>query len=276
MLGQVCRKAGIQRLALVVIDGRVVESEGAGWVSLDAAGKAANDIAALLGNLIGVCEMELAQMRQLWRPQSHLPGADQSTIDGDGEVHVGFAEVGVVEEVVHAVFDSIHVEKPAPERNLNAELVLFVAFGGEGREGVLASGLLTGVIQDGFGYRFKRRGLKEVSVEAAQNPMQFWNLKSRADAGISRRLVQSGVVAGEAHAAEQGEVLAQAQVVRQVTLDERGAGGAGVGTVDGARGCCIVDDAEQIALGLVERVHATGKIVGAGIDVHVSLATHII
>ena len=220
--------------------------------------------------------MELAEVRQLGRAQSHLPGADQRAIDGDGEVHVRFAEVGVVEEVVDAILDGGHVEQPALVGNLNAELVLFVAFGGQGREGVFAGGLLTGVVEDGSGDGFKRRGLEEVSVEAAQNPMQAGNLDGCADAGISRRLVQPGVVAGEAHAAEQGEVLAQAQVVRQVALDERGAGGAGVGTVDGARGCCVVDDAEQIALGLIERVDAAGKIVGAGIDVHVSLAAHII
>ena len=35
VLGQVCREAGVQRLALVVIDGRVVESEVAGRVSLE-------------------------------------------------------------------------------------------------------------------------------------------------------------------------------------------------------------------------------------------------
>ena len=71
--------------------------------------------------------MELAQVRQLRRAQRHLPGADQCSVDGDGKVHVGFAEVGVVEEVVHAILDVVHVEKPALVRNLNAELVLFVA-----------------------------------------------------------------------------------------------------------------------------------------------------
>ena len=45
----------------------------------------------------------------------------------------------MVEEVVDAVLDVGDVEKPALVGNLNAELVLFVALGGEGREGVFAA-----------------------------------------------------------------------------------------------------------------------------------------
>ena len=118
--------------------GDVVEAEVAGRIGRDAAGESADDVAALLGNLVRVGDMELAEMRQLRRAQRHLPGADQRAIDGDGEVHVRFAEVGVVEEVVHAVLDGVHVEKPAFVWNLDAELVLFVALGGDGREGVFA------------------------------------------------------------------------------------------------------------------------------------------
>ena len=38
----------------------------------------------------------------------------------------------MIEEVVDAVFEGVDVEHPAPPRNLNAELVLFVALGGKG------------------------------------------------------------------------------------------------------------------------------------------------
>ena len=73
------------------------------------------------------------------RAEGHLPGADESAIDGDGEVHIGFAEVGVIEEIVDAVFEGVDVQHPAAVGNLDAELVLFVALGGEWREGVFAA-----------------------------------------------------------------------------------------------------------------------------------------
>ena len=83
--------------------------------------------------------MELAEVGECGRAEGYLPGADERAIDGDGEVHVGFADVGVVEEVVDAVFEGVDVEDPAAVGDLNAELVLFVALGGERREGVFAS-----------------------------------------------------------------------------------------------------------------------------------------
>ena len=141
MRGQLRREAGVERLALIVVDGRVVGTEVAGRVVGNTASKAADNVAALLGNLIGVSQMKLAEAGQSRRAQGQLPGADQGSIDGDGEVHIRFAEIGVIEEVVDAVFDVGHIEQPAFVGNLNAELVLFVALGGNGREGVFAGGL---------------------------------------------------------------------------------------------------------------------------------------
>ena len=91
--------------------------------------------------------MELAQVRQLRRAQGHLPGAHQRAIDGDGEVHVGFAQVGVVKEVVDAILDVVHIQQPAFVGDLNAELVLFVALGGKRRKGVFAGWQAGGVVQ---------------------------------------------------------------------------------------------------------------------------------
>ena len=63
--GQVGGEAGVQRVALVVVDGGVGEAEVAGGVGGSGAGEAANDVAALLGDLVGVGEMELAEFGQL-------------------------------------------------------------------------------------------------------------------------------------------------------------------------------------------------------------------
>ena len=84
---------------------------------------------------------------------------------------------------------------------------------------------LTGVVEHGAGDGQDGRGLEEVAVEAAQNPVQAGNFDGCADAGIDGRLVEPGAVDGEALAAEQGDVAAQAQMVGEVELDQPGVGG---------------------------------------------------
>jgi hypothetical protein len=94
----------------------------------------------------------------------------------------------VVEEVVDAILDVVHIEHPALVGNLNAELVLFVALGGQRREGVLAR-WAGDVVQHGTGDGLDRRGLEEVAVEAAQDPVQAGNFDGCADARIDGGLV---------------------------------------------------------------------------------------
>jgi hypothetical protein len=126
--GKIGGEAGVERFALVVVKRDVVKAaEVAGRIVGIGASKAADDGAALLGNLIRVSDVELAEVRQLRRTHGHLPRANERAIHSDGEVHVGFAEVGVVKEVIDAILDRIHVEKPAFPGNLNAELMLFIA-----------------------------------------------------------------------------------------------------------------------------------------------------
>ena len=110
-----------------MIERYVVGAEVAGRVSGQRAGKASDNVAALPGDLVGVGQVELTEVSQLGRAQGQFPGAHQRSIDGDGEVHVRLAEVGVIEEVVDAVFEVSYVEQPALVGDLQAELVLFVA-----------------------------------------------------------------------------------------------------------------------------------------------------
>ena len=65
MQGQVGGEAGVEGVALVVVDGGVIGAEVAGGVGGIAAGEAADDVAALLGDLVGVGEVELAEVGQL-------------------------------------------------------------------------------------------------------------------------------------------------------------------------------------------------------------------
>ena len=49
MRGQVCGEACVERVALIVIDGRIVRAEIAGFVIGIAAGETSRDLAALFG-----------------------------------------------------------------------------------------------------------------------------------------------------------------------------------------------------------------------------------
>jgi len=62
---QVRREAGVQRIALIVIEGDVARASVAGGVSGDGAGKATDNVAALLCDLVGVGHVELAEMSEL-------------------------------------------------------------------------------------------------------------------------------------------------------------------------------------------------------------------
>ena len=177
----------------------------------------------------------------------------------------------MVEEVVDAIFKRIRVENPAFVGNLNAELMLFVALRGQGREGVLARGQAAGVVKHGSGDGEQGRGLEEVAVKAAQHPAQARNFNRGADAGIDGGFVESAVVDGEALAAQQGEVPAQAQVVVEIKLAQRG---VGMGSGIGLGGCAAVVDlhAEEVALRLVKRVEAGGEAVRASVEMTIGLA----
>ena len=79
--------------------------------------------------------MGLPEVPETRGAEGELPGANECAVDGDGEVDAGVADVGVVEEVVDAGLEGVGVEDPAAEGNLDAELVLLVAFAVERGEG---------------------------------------------------------------------------------------------------------------------------------------------
>ena len=135
---QIGGEAGVERVALVVVDRGVIGTEVAGGVGGIAAGEAADDVAALLGDLVGVGEVELAEAGKLRRAERHLPGADQRAIDGDGEVDVRLADVGVVKEVVDAVFEIVDVERPARARGSECRTGALRRARRAGDEGVFA------------------------------------------------------------------------------------------------------------------------------------------
>ncbi len=126
-----------------MVDGSVVETCIACGIADGRADEAARDVAALLGDLVGVGEMRLAEVPEARRAEGQFPGADERAVDGDREVDAGIADVGVVEEVVDAVLEGVGVEDPAAEWNLYPELMFFVALAVQGCErGVVTVGVV--------------------------------------------------------------------------------------------------------------------------------------
>ncbi len=145
--------------------------------------------------------MGLAEVRDAGAAQAEFPGADEGAVDGDGIVDAGVADVGVVEEVVDAGLEGVGVEEPAAEGDLHAELMLFVAFAVERREvGVVGLGEL----HDGAGGGEEWRGLVEVPVEAAKDPVEFRDLDGCADARGGYVFGDLGLEVGLAQAEDEG------------------------------------------------------------------------
>ena len=167
-----------------MVDGRVAKPASQAG-SPRRADEAAGDVAALLGDLVGVGEVGLAEVPEARGAEGELPGADEGAVDGDGEVDAGVADVGVVEEVVDAGLEGVGVEQPAAEGDLHAELVLFVALAVERGEGGVVG--CCAKCEDGAGGGEQRRRLVEAAVEAAEDPVESGDADGDAEAGCGVR-----------------------------------------------------------------------------------------
>ena len=204
-----------------MVDGCVVEAGVAGWVRRWGADEAAGDVAALLGDLVGVGEVELAEVTEARGAEGEFPGADEGAVDGDGKVDAGVADVGVVEEVVDAGLEGVGVEEPAAEGDLDAELVLFVALAVEGGEGGVV-GLRE--LDDGAGGGEERRRLVEAAVEAAEDPVEFGNADGSAEARVGLVFGELSLKVRLAQAGDEGEPGGGFVVVGDVLFDDAAGG----------------------------------------------------
>ena len=156
--------------------------------------------------------MGLSEVPETRAAEGELPGADQCAVDGDGEVDAGVADVGVVEEVVDAGFEGVGVEEPAAEGNLDAELMLFVAFtvergeAGAGAEGEVLEA--AGAVGDGGGGTAEgeqRWRLVEATVEAAEDPVESGEAQGYAEAWVGFVFGELALKVGLAEASDEGE-----------------------------------------------------------------------
>src|SRR5258708_9705474 len=111
-------------------------------------------------------------MMDLWRAERELPAVDACALDSNGKKQVGVVEIVVVKEIFGAGEEIAGVERPAAKGNRDPKLVLLIALTVQRNE---AQVLIVGGLQERPGNGQQRRGLIEMAVEGAENPVQFGN-----------------------------------------------------------------------------------------------------
>ncbi len=211
----------VEGVALIVIDRGVAGFDVALGRGDGDADEAAGDGSALLGDLVGVGEMGLSEVPEARGAEAELPGANEGAVDGDGKVDAGVTDVGVVEEVVDAGLEGVDVEYPATKGDLDAELVLFVAFAVERSErGVV----LVCELHDWARCGEKRWRLVVAAVEGAEDPVQFGDADGYTETRVGCVFAELALKVGLAQAGDEGEPGGRFEVVGDVLLDDAAAG----------------------------------------------------
>ena len=181
------RSEGREFPDLVVIDGGKsggnVEPAGRGHGN--GADQAAGDGRSGLRDLIRISKVKLAAVPEVGRAQSEFPALNQRVLPGDRPEEIGIPDVIVVEPVLGAGFVIISAEVPAVKRNGDAELPFDIALALERRKSKI---LAVGQIEQRAGGSDERRGLIEVTVKSAKNPIQAGNFHCDAEARIGGTL----------------------------------------------------------------------------------------
>ena len=218
--GQGAVEADVEGVALVVVEGGVAEGgrRRIGGSARGVADEAAGDAAALLGDLVGVGRVGLAEVPQARRAEGEFPGLDERALDGDGDVDAGLADVGVVEEVVGPVW-KVSASSSQPRKGIWTPN--WCSSSRSPWSGTIAVVVGLGVGERRTGDAGERRRLVEVAVEAAEDPVEFGNLHGDADAGIDGVLGDGAGEVGLALAGGEREPGGGFVVVLDDTLPRR-------------------------------------------------------
>src|SRR5438067_1638128 len=110
----------------------------------------------------------------------------------------------MVEVIARKRVEVAAVERPAFERNADANLPLFVAFTAQRKE---ANTFQRRQAEQRATQSLKRRGLVIATIEAAKNGANLWNANGCADARVGGVLADEPAEVREAHATVDGEPL---------------------------------------------------------------------
>ena len=165
--------ADVKRVALVVVEeAKAGRRRGAGG------NETAGDAPETESQLVGVREIELGAMANARGAQREFPTVDARALDGYGKEDLGVVEIVVIKEVSGAGEEIIGVEGPAAEGDSDAELMFFIALAMKRDEAQI---LGAGRLQERAGNREQRRRLIKMAIEAAENPVEFWDAQGNAN-----------------------------------------------------------------------------------------------
>src|SRR6516164_2160598 len=103
--------------------------------------------------------------------QRKLPSIDPGALNRDWKENIRGIQIVVVEEVFCPRQEVIRVERPSMQRNRDTELMFLVSFTVKRDKSKI---LPRHKLQQRAGRRKERRRLIEVSVEAANDPVELW------------------------------------------------------------------------------------------------------
>src|SRR5712692_2568807 len=204
--GQRHAKARRQGVTLVVVQ------EEEALVGRAEAGESAADTAPAFGELVGVGQVELGATPEPRRAHGGFPAVNPRRCDGKRKEDVGVADHIMVEEVVRARVEAVHVEYPAAQGNRQADFVLRVALAVERQE---PEPLLEGQIEQRSGDCRERRRLIVAAVIAAEDPVEFRHANRRAHSRVCRILGERAGKVRQPYAAIECQPARQLELVFQ-------------------------------------------------------------
>src|SRR6267143_2447323 len=124
--------ADVERVGLVMIEGE--ERGGKSKIR-----QAARDWQFAIGDLIGVCQVDLSTVGDAGRAECQFPTADFSSINRDRQTQPR-SDAALVKEIAGAGFEIVRVENPTAIGNGDSELMLFVALSVKRQETTIVRG----------------------------------------------------------------------------------------------------------------------------------------
>src|SRR5579862_9680709 len=161
----------MQRVALIVVEQEIATPRRR------EIGQASGYGAGPLGMRVGITHINLTATKELRRSDAHFPTIKASARDGQRKKDVRISDRVVIEIIPGALVIIVHFERPAANRNAQAELVFFIAFASQGNH---AQSLRQGKVEQWACHSGERRRLIIAAPKAVQNPIETRNANRSA------------------------------------------------------------------------------------------------